>query len=291
MSSRCPEAKRRARLSVWASWLAVCGSVSLAGSASARDGSSPASTLRVCADPGNLPFSNRARRGFENRIAELVARRFGARLEYTWWAQRRGFFRNTLNAGLCDVVIGAPLALPMARTTRPYYRSTFAFVARTDSALSDLRSLDDPRLQHLKIGVPLAGDDGANPVPVIALARRGLTSNLVGFSLWAEFGRSLPAAAQAVLERSLDVAILWGPVAAAAAKSSRGALTMHPVLETKDLAVPLAYSISMAVRRSDSALAERLDALIEREQASLTKILRAHWVPLLPIAEGEHANE
>jgi len=130
--------------------------------------------LRVCADPAGLPYSNDKREGFENRIAEVVAKELGARLEYTWWAQRRGFLRNTLNAGTCDVVIAMPVGVDMLRTTRPYYRSTFAFVTRKNAGLGDLRSFDDARLKKLQIGVPLAGDDGANPAPVHALGRRGL---------------------------------------------------------------------------------------------------------------------
>src|SRR5918912_42004 len=84
--------------------------------------------LRVCSDPNNLPFSNDRREGFENRIAELLARDLGRRLEYTWWPQRRGFIRTTLRAGRCDLVLGVPAAFELARTTRPYYRSTYVFV-------------------------------------------------------------------------------------------------------------------------------------------------------------------
>src|SRR3954470_237633 len=84
--------------------------------------------LRVCADPNNLPFSNQQREGFENKIASLVADRLHAKLEYVWWAQRRGFIRNTLKAGVCDVVIGLPTQMEQAATTRPYYRSSYMFV-------------------------------------------------------------------------------------------------------------------------------------------------------------------
>ena len=86
--------------------------------------------IKVCADPNNLPFSNQALAGFENKIAALVADRLGARVEYEWWAQRRGFIRNTLRAGTCDVVIGLPTKMEMAATTRPYYRSSYVFVSR-----------------------------------------------------------------------------------------------------------------------------------------------------------------
>src|SRR5688572_17407788 len=107
--------------------------------------------LRVCADPNNLPFSNAQLEGFENKIADLVADSLDARLEYVWWAQRRGFIRNTLREGLCDVVIGVPARLEMARTTAPYYRSSYVFVTRHGSHAP--ASFDDPYLATATIGV------------------------------------------------------------------------------------------------------------------------------------------
>src|SRR4051794_21980682 len=88
--------------------------------------------LRVCADPNNLPFSNQRQEGFENRIAELIAREMNAKVEYTWWAQRRGFIRNTLKDCKCDLVMGVPSSFELALTTAPYYRSTYMFVYRKD---------------------------------------------------------------------------------------------------------------------------------------------------------------
>src|SRR6185369_8390665 len=120
--------------------------------------------LRVCADPNNLPFSNEKQEGFENRIAALVARELGMKVEYTWWAQRRGFLRHTLNAQRCDVVMGTPAHMEMLLPTRPYYRSTYAFVSRTDRHLA-LHSFDDKALRSLKIGVQLVGDDYTNTPP------------------------------------------------------------------------------------------------------------------------------
>lgn len=245
-------------------------------------------TLRVCADPGNLPFSNDRGRGFENQIAELVARELHAKLSYTWRAQRRGFLRNTLNAGLCDVVIGVPLGLDAVRTTEPYYRSTFAFVARRE--LGDLRSLDDERLRTLRIAVPLAGDDGANPAPVMALSRRGITQNLVGFSLWDEYARATPRPIEAVARGEVDVAIVWGPVAGTAYDLRKAHLTVTPLREERDGPLPLAFSIAMGVRRDDAQLANELERVIEHRRAQITDILRAHHVPLLPMRK-ESARE
>ena len=95
----------------------------------------PWETLKVCADPNNLPFSNRNEEGFENKLAQIWARELGVELEYTWFPQRRGFERNTLNAEdaerggyKCDVIVGVPDGYDLAMTTRPYYRSTYALV-------------------------------------------------------------------------------------------------------------------------------------------------------------------
>ena len=95
----------------------------------------------MCADPENLPFSNQKLEGFENKIAELFAKEFGAPLTYVWWGQRRGFIRNTMNATLeaarCDVVIGVPAGYDLVQTTKPYYRSTYVFVYPKGKGLAD----------------------------------------------------------------------------------------------------------------------------------------------------------
>lgn len=237
--------------------------------------------LRVCADPAGLPASNEKGEGFENRIAEIVAKELNRRVEYTWWAQRRGFLRSTLNAGTCDVVIGVPVGLDMVRTTKPYWRSTFAFVTRKSADLGGLTSIGDARLRTLRIGVPLAGDDGANPAPIHALAKRGITS-VRGFPLYAEIGRTMPAAAEEVAKGTLDVAILWGPVAGAAVKKSSVPLVAIPVAEESDEGRPFAFSMAMGVRKRDEDLARALDAAIEKQKEAITKVLRDAGVPLLP---------
>jgi mxaJ protein len=252
-----------------------------------------AKVLRVCADPAGLPYSNEKREGFENRVAEIVAKDLGATVEYTWWVQRRGFLRSTLNAGRCDVVMGAPIGLYMLRTTQPYYRSTFAFLTKRDRHLADLKSLGDARLRALEIGVPLAGDDGANPAPLHALGRRGITGRLHGFPLYGELGRDMPAAAEAVAKGEIDVAILWGPVAGFAAMKSREPLVVVPVAEEVDDAIPLTFAMGMGVRASDKELADKLDATLVRRRHEIAAILRGAGVPLLPLStsrETRHAH-
>lgn len=250
----------------------------------------PARVLRVCADPNNLPFSNERREGFENRIAELIARELDSRVEYTWWAQRRGFFRNTLNAGRCDLVPGIPSSFELALATRPYYRSTYVFVTRRDRNLH-IESFDDTALAHLRIGVQLVGDDGTNTPPVHALSRRGYAAQLVGYSLYDDYARPNPPARiiDAVASGEVDLAVAWGPLAGYFASRQPTPLVLRPVQPQIDLPfLPLIFDISMGVRRGDGALAAAVDSVMTRRRAEVDSILAAYRVPRLdaPVAGG-----
>jgi mxaJ protein len=237
--------------------------------------------LRVCADPNNLPFTNDRGEGFENRLAELLARDLGTSVTYTWWAQRRGFLRNTLDAGRCDVVMGLPTRVEMALTTRPYYRSTYVFVTRRASRLR-IRSFDDRRLRVLRIGVPLVGDEGANAPPAHALASRGIVRNVVGYTVYGDYRTSSPPSSliAAVAHGEVDVAVAWGPLAGYFGPRQAEALEVVPVAPQTDAAsVPQVFDISMAVRRRDERRRERLDDFIRRRRAEIDGILAGFHVP------------
>jgi mxaJ protein len=240
----------------------------------------PSRTLRVCADPNNLPFSSAKTPGFENQIAELLAKSLDAKLVYTWSAQRRGFFRTTLKANACDVVIGVPSTLGMVRTTAPYYRSAYSFVSRADRAL-DVRSLGDPRLRELRIGVQLVGADGANTPPAHALARRGIIDNVRGYSVIGDYGKDSPPAdiVRAVVDGTVDVAIVWGPLAGGFARQSKTALVVQPIAAGWDNGLPLAFDIAVGVRHADKALAAELDRALAANRAAIDRILAAWGVP------------
>lgn len=239
--------------------------------------------LRVCSDPNNLPFSNERREGFENRLAELVARELNAKVTYHWFAQRRGFVRNTLNANKCDVIMGVPSSFELALTTRPYYRSGYVFVTRRDRGLR-IHSLDDPRLRQLKIGVQIIGDDYASSPPAHALANRGMTRNVVGYSVYGDYAQDSPTRriVDAVARREVDLSAVWGPTAGYFAKKSSVPLAVTPFTPEIDLPfLPFVFDISMAVRRGDTALRDKLDRIIEKRQRDIDRILREYGVPLL----------
>lgn len=239
--------------------------------------------LRVCSDPNNLPFSNQREEGFENRLAELIAADLGASLKYTWRPQRRGFIRNTLGAGACDVIMGMTAGAERVLTTKPYYRSTYVFVYRKDHNLA-IRSLDDPALRKLQIGVQLIGDDYANTPPVHALSRRGIVGNLVGFTVFGDYSQENPPARiiDAVVAGQVDVAIAWGPLAGYFAQRFRTGLAVVPVSPASDPpALKFTFDIALAVREDAAALRDELDAVLTRRQREIRRLLTAYGVPLV----------
>jgi quinoprotein dehydrogenase-associated probable ABC transporter substrate-binding protein len=241
--------------------------------------------LRVCADPNNLPFSNQAEAGFENKLATMVAQFLGRRVSYTWWAQRRGFIRHTLKAETCDVVMGVPAGYDLVETTKPYYRSTYVFVTRQDKHL-DLFSLLDPRLHYLVIGVHLVGDDGNNPPPAEALGEQGIVDNVRGYSIYGDYRQADPPARliEAVAHGDIDVAAAWGPLAGYFAQHCPVPLTVTPVQDGERFAPQqFQFAIAMGVRKGDHALRDKLNEFIDEHRSDIALLLRSYGVPLVEL--------
>jgi mxaJ protein len=259
---------------------ALCLVLAIGGAGCARAVTAAQPPLRVCSDPNNLPFSNQQQQGFENRIADLLARDLGTTIEYTWWAQRRGFLRNTLLAGLCDVVIGLPRDVEMAQTTQPYYRSIYVFVTRKARGLH-IRSFDDVVLRQLRVGVQVIGDDGANSPPAHALSRRGIVNNLIGYSVYGDYTAASPPShiVAAVASGEVDIAAVWGPLAGYFAAEQREPLDIVPVSPQIDAGIPQAFDLSMAVRRNDTARLAVLNQFLQRRRADINRILDIYHVP------------
>jgi quinoprotein dehydrogenase-associated probable ABC transporter substrate-binding protein len=251
--------------------LALALGLSLASAASPA-----ARELRVCADPDNLPYSHADGSGFENRIATLLATELGATLRYEWQPLRRGFVRKTVGAGLCDVFIGVPSDFERVITTRAYYRSAYVFVSRTEPPLI---SFDDPRLAQLRVGVQLIGDDQAATPPGHALAMRGATANVEGFTIYGE-GPSAQRMVTALGAGRLDAALAWGPQAGYFAARAAVPLRISPARPPPELAaMPFEFSIAVGVRRGERALRDELDAILARRRDEIDAILAAYSVP------------
>ena len=258
--------------------LALLGAVGLAVAAPVAP-----MPLRVCADPNNLPFSDAHGGGFENKIVELMARDLGQTVHYTWWAQRRGFVRNTLKADSCDLWPGVAAGLETLATTRPYYRSSYVFVSRADRHL-DIRSFDDPRLRALKIGVQMVGNDAQNTPPTHALARRGIIGNVRGFMLYGDYTQPSPPAAivDAVARGDVDVAVVWGPLAGYFAARENVAMSIYPVQPLMDGPQwPMVFDISMGLRRGEPAFKGEIEHALVQDAPAIDAVLARYHVPVV----------
>jgi quinoprotein dehydrogenase-associated probable ABC transporter substrate-binding protein len=238
--------------------------------------------IRVCADPDNMPSSNEKGEGFENKLASMIAQEFNAKLQYVWYPTRRGYFR-ILNGRYCDVAMEAPTQLDMAGVTKPYFRSAYVFVARKGSGLEDIKSLADPRLKKLKIGVNMYTSDAENAPPAMALSKYGVVGNLKGYFTFFSDQERPEDIINGVANKDVDIAIAWGPLAGYYAKQSKVPLVLSPLPDTDSLSqIPFRYSMALAVRRSDKEFKDSLQAFLNRKAPAIKSLLDEYGVPTYP---------
>lgn len=257
----------------------ACAALAILCSAAGGAGAEPAASgsLRVCADPDNMPFSNAEGQGFENKLAELIADKLDARLEYSWFAEESGYVPNTMGRGACDLVMGYAQGTGLIEDTNPYYYTSYVLIYREDdSSLVGVESLADPRLKGKRIGF------FARTPPSSVLAIHGLTANAKSFEIHA--GESATKAAVTMLDEiatgALDAGILWGPVGGYYAQRSQVPLTLIPLV--KETAGPRAiYGITMGVRPDDPQWKHSINAFIASNEAGINAILQSYNVPVL----------
>lgn len=229
--------------------------------------------LKVCADPGNFPFSNQKGEGFENKIAELIGKELGIPVEYTWFPQATGFLRNTLRARKCDVVMGVAVGQELVTPTDPYYHSTYVLVTRPDS---NVTTLQDPSLASAKIGAV------AGTPPVYELMQHGLLKNLHPYQLMVDtrFDSVGKQMAADVASGKIDVGLLWGPIGGYFAKQQNPVLRVVPITKGPGH-VPYIYDIALGVRSGEPKWKEQLNEILRKDRDQINAILEEYGVPLL----------
>lgn len=232
--------------------------------------------LRVCADPRNLPFSSEKGEGFENKLAELFAEKLQKKLDYVFFPQATGFVRMTLGAHRCDVIMGFPQGDDLVQGTNPYYRTSYALIAKQGSGLEDVDTLEDQRLKDKHIGIV------AGTPPATNMARAGLMVNAKPYPLMIDtrYDSSAEAMINDLTAGTIDAGVLWGPMAGFYAKKIGQSLHVTPLV--KETTGPkLVYRIGMGVRPADQTWKRELNRLIQENQGEINKILLDFGVPLL----------
>jgi quinoprotein dehydrogenase-associated probable ABC transporter substrate-binding protein len=233
-------------------------------------------SLRVCADPANMPFSNEKGEGFENRIAEIVAAELKVPIEYVWFPQATGFIRQTLFAKRCDVVMGYAQGDELVLNTNAYYRSVYALVYRKGAGLDGVDRLADPRLEDKRLGV-IAGTP-----PSTTMAALGLIGHAKAYPLFVDRRYEAPAERMMADIRSgaIDAGVLWGPMAGYFAANDGEKLEVVPLLK-ETVGPRMAYRITFGVRQQEDDWKRELNALIAKLQGKFDAVLLQYGVPIL----------
>lgn len=232
-------------------------------------------TLRVCADPDNLPYSNDKGEGFENKIADLIAEEFGVPVAYTWFPQTIGFVRNTLAARRCDLIIGVATTNELMQNTNPYYRSSYVIIHRPDLPVKP-NSLEDPIFRTLKIGI-----QPQTPAASMA-ARYGLLDQARTYKLMVDTRLEKPVRAMVedLAKGEIDAALTWGPLGGYWAKQIDPSLVVTPLV-TGQRVERTDYRISMGIRYAEPDWKHQLNSVLTKRKADIETILMDYGVPLL----------
>jgi len=249
----------------------------LLGFASAGAGPASAASLRVCADPDNMPFSNEKAEGFENKLAELIAQKLNATLQYPWFVESTGYVPNTMGRDACDLVMGYAQGTGLIEDTNPYYYTSYVLIHREkDASLAGIDNLSDPRLKGKRIGL------FARTPPASILAMHGLVANAKPFEVNAD--ESAAKATMTIIDQvasgELDAALLWGPVGGYYAERAAVPLKLVPLV--KENAGPSTiYGITMGVRPDEPQWKHTINKLIAENQGEINEILQGYNVPVL----------
>lgn len=232
--------------------------------------------VRVCADPANMPFSDEAQEGFENKLADLVGKTLDLPVSYTWFPQVRGFVRNTLRANKCDLIMGFAQGQELVQNTNHYYTSAYVFLVPHDSDLATVENLDDPRLKGRHIGIV------AGTPPATVMAMNGLLAMARPYQLVVDRRYYSPAEEMIadIASGKIDAGILWGPIGGYFAKKSETPIAIIPLVhETKG--PRMVYRITMGIRFNEPDWKHQLNDLIAAHQDEINAILLSYGVPLL----------
>lgn len=234
------------------------------------------SAFRVCADPANMPFSNKAGEGFENRIAELLATKLELPVAYTWFPQATGFVRRTLTEHRCDVIIGFAQGHELVLNTNHYYVSAYSLVTRADGPLAGVSHIGDPLLKAHKLGL-VAGTPPADHV-----ARAGLIGAAKAYPLVVDSRHDNTADRMiADLESgAIDAAFMWGPIAGWKARAAATPLVVTPLLREEG-PPRMFYRVTLGVRFGEDTWKRKLNSLLRRHKAEIDAILAEFGVPLV----------
>ncbi|WP_413205747.1 methanol oxidation system protein MoxJ [Rhodospirillum sp. A1_3_36] len=257
---------------------------SLTGSAMA------AADLRICASTKEAPYSTADASGFENKIAVALAKAMGRTPEFVFLDKFAIYLvRDGLDAGACDVILGADAGDPRMLTSSPLYRTGYVLVSREETGFTSANweDLRNTRLSRFAIRF-------YSPAETILKYTGKWEDNaaylysLINFKSRRNSYSQVPAGqlVSEVVDGKADMAIAFAPDVARYVKSSRAPLRMTmidtPITRSDGKVIPLDYEQAIGVRKTDAALLEDINAALPGLRDEIARILAEEGIPTLP---------
>lgn len=226
------------------------------------------STLRVCADPDNLPFTREAKpgepKGFYLDLADALGERMGRPVEVHWWRDfyAKRMLRATLLANRCDLFFGLPqgaeLFGPRVIFSKPILDVGYVLALPPGAAAG---GVDD--LKGKKIAVQFGSP------PQNALAVRDDVKAVTFLSA--------EAAMQAVADGAADAGYVWGPTAGYYNKVTLGGRFRFAAATAGGSG--MAGKVGIGFTREHAKLRDEVDAQIDNLQPTIDRLKEKYGFP------------
>ena len=237
-------------------------------------------SLRICADPNNLPYSSQDNEGYENKIADLFAKKLGnIPVTYSWYPMTSGFVRRTLDAKTCDLIITFPAIHELVQNSNPFYSSSYVMMTLEERNIN-IKSISDPIIKekNYKIGII-----HATP-PTSHVAKNKLFEQVKFYRQAADPRKQKPwkDMTNDLVEGKIDIAILWGPYAGYETKLAKKKIKLVPLTKEEKVGRgTMVYRFTMGIRRNEPEWGKTINDLIKDNQEEINEILREYNIPLL----------
>lgn len=246
--------------------------------------------LRICASNVEAPFSEKDGSGFEDRIAEVLAKAMGRTAVFVRTDQPGIYLvRDLLDKNACDVVMGVDVGDPRVLVSRPYYRTGYVMVTRADRNITATR-WDDPQIQ----GMSRFAIRFYSPAETIVKRLGRFEDNaaymysLVNFKSRRNQWVQVPGdrLVSEVAGGEAEVGLAFAPEVARYVKTSTTPLRMTVIANDLDQGegrptIPLHYDQAIGVRKDDTALMAEINAALETARPGIEAILTEEGIPLL----------
>lgn len=245
--------------------------------------------LRICASNAEAPFSAADNSGFEDRIAIVLAQAMGRKPVFVRTDQPGIYLvRDQLDKNNCDVVMGVDVGDERVLASKPYYRTGYVLVTKTDRNITASDWEDQQIKDQARFAVRFYS-------PAETMLKRigrfednaAYMYSLVNFKSRRNQWVQVPGdrIVSEVASGEADVGIAFAPEVARYVKASSTPLRITVITKDidrpNDAPIPMHYDQAIGVRKNDPELVKQINEALEKARPQIEQILTQEGIPLL----------